>query len=400
MPRASGLAAALAATTATQGLATFAVFVLPVLAPFALRDLGVAPHWIGHQVAAVYIAAALVSSIAGGLIGRWGPARSSQVAVGAGAFGSVLIALGGLPGAVLGSVLIGAGYGLTNPAASMVLSRLTPAGRRNLVYGIKQMGVPLGAALAGLVLPGLALAIGWRGAALVIAAVLLAMVLVLAPFRPHWDAARNPAAPLRGTGGGLSLLRARPGLASVAVIGALYSAAQLALGAYAVTMLVEEFGWSPVVAGMLAAALQIAGAFGRILWAWMADRSRSGLKVLTGLGLMTAAMSLPLPLATGWPVAALAPMLCLLGLCAAGWNGVMLAEASRLATPGGSGHATGAVLSVTFAGVVTGPTLFAAIFAAVGSYAMAFALLAALPLVGAAVAWRAHRHADISGPAA
>ncbi|MBR0642871.1 MFS transporter [Plastoroseomonas hellenica] len=398
MAHASGLTAALVATTATQGLATFAVFILPVLAPFALRDLGVEPHWIGHQVAAIYIAAALVSSIAGGLVGRWGPARGSQVAVAAGAAGCVLIALGGLPGAVLGSVLIGAGYGLTNPAASMVLSRMTPAGRHNLVYGIKQMGVPFGAALAGLVLPGLAIAIGWRGAALAVAMVLLAMTLALGLFRPHWDAARNPAAPLRGAGGGLSLLRARPGLASVAIIGALYSAAQLALGAYAVTMLVEEFGWSPVVAGVLAAALQITGAFGRILWAWMADRLRSGLKVLAGLGLMTAAVLLPLPLTTGWPMAALAPMLCLLGLCAAGWNGVMLAEASRLAPPGGSGHATGAVLSVTFAGVVTGPTLFAAIFAAVGSYALAFAVLAALPLAGAAVAWRAHRRTEITPP--
>ncbi|HEY4253386.1 MAG TPA: MFS transporter [Roseomonas sp.] len=395
---ASGLAPALVTTTSAQGLATFAVFVLPVLAPFALRDLGVEPHWIGHQVAAIYVAAALVSSIAGGVIGRWGPARGSQVAVGAGSAGCLLIALGGLPGAILGSVLIGAGYGLTNPAASMVLSRMTPPGRRNLVYGVKQMGVPLGAALAGLTLPGLALVTGWRGAALAIAAVLALAALVLQVFRPHWDLGRDRSAPLRGAGGGIGLLRARPALFSVAVIGALYSAAQLSIGAYAVTMLVEEFRWSPVAAGALAAALQISGALGRILWAWTADRTRSGMLVLTGLGLMSAAACLPLPLAIHWPAAALAPLLCLLGLCAAGWNGVMLAEASRLAPPGGSGYATGAVLSVTFAGVVTGPTLFAAIFAGVGSYAGAFALLAALPLAGAAVAWRAHRGAGITPP--
>jgi MFS family permease len=398
MASASGLPAALAATTATQGLATFAVFVLPVLAPFALRDLGIAPHWIGHQVAAVYIAAAIVSLVAGGVICRWGPARSSQVALGAGAVGCLLIAAGGLPGAAIGSALIGAGYGLTNPAASLVLSRVTPAGRRNLVYGVKQMGVPLGAALAGLVLPGLALVAGWRGAAGFVALVLLAMALALQPFRPAWDAARNPAAPLRGGGGGLALLRTRPGLASVAAVGALYSAAQLALGAYAVTMLVEEFRWSPVAAGALAAGLQVAGAVGRLLWAWLADRVGSGLKVLAGLGLLSAAASLPLPLATGWPAAALVPLLCLLGLCAAGWNGVMLAEASRLAPPGGAGHATGAVLSVTFAGVVTGPTLFAVIFGALGSYAAAFAWLAVLPLAGAAVAWRGHRRAGVTRP--
>ncbi len=383
----SGLGAALAATTAAQALATWGVFILPVLAPFALPALGAAPHWIGYQVAVIYIAAACVSSIAGGVVGRFGPARGSQMAMAGTAVGSALIAWGTLWSVAVGSALIGASYGLTNPAASTVLSRLAPPARRNMVFGVKQMGVPLGAALAGLVLPGLALAIGWRGAALAVALVVAGAALALGLFRGAWDGGRDPRMPLRGAGGGLKLLRGRPGLLSIAMIGALFSAAQLSLGAYAVTMLVEEFAWSPVAAGAMAAALQIAGAAGRILWAWLADRTGSGFFVLMLVGLMAAACSLPLPFAIDWPTAALAVVLCLLGLCAAGWNGVMLAEATRLAPPGAAGHATGAVLSVTFAGVVTGPTLFAFVFASVGSYALAFALLAGLPLAGAVVAW-------------
>ncbi|MDB5317457.1 MAG: transporter [Rhodospirillales bacterium] len=389
----SGLAAALTATTAAQALATCGVFILPVLAPFALPELGVAPHWIGHQVAVIYIAAACVSSIAGGVIGRVGPARGSQLAMCGTALGATLIALGTLWSVAFGSALIGASYGLTNPAASTVLTRLAPPARRNLVFGVKQMGVPLGAALAGLVLPGLALAIGWRGAALCVGLVVSVAALALGVFRSAWDAGRDASLPLRGAGGGLRLLRGRPALASIAVIGALFSAAQLSLGAYAVTMLVEEFAWAPVAAGAVAAALQIAGAAGRLLWAWIADRVGSGLFVLMLVGLMAAACSLLLPLAIFWPPAALVVLLCLLGLCAAGWNGVALAEASRLAPAGAAGHATGAVLSVTFAGVVTGPTLFALIFSAVGSYAMAFALLAVLPLAGAVLAWRGQRYA-------
>ncbi len=45
-----GLAAALAATTGAQALATLAVFVLPVLAPAAAPDLGVPARWVGYQV--------------------------------------------------------------------------------------------------------------------------------------------------------------------------------------------------------------------------------------------------------------------------------------------------------------------------------------------------------------
>ena len=67
-----GLAAALAATTGAQALATLAVFVLPVLAPAAAPDLGVPARWIGYQVAAVYLPAALVSALAGGALRRFG----------------------------------------------------------------------------------------------------------------------------------------------------------------------------------------------------------------------------------------------------------------------------------------------------------------------------------------
>jgi MFS family permease len=144
-----GLAAALAATTGAQALATLAVFVLPVLAPAAAPDLGVPARWIGYQVAAVYLPAALVSALAGGALRRFGPARTTQAALAAAAAGCLALALGGLPGAAVGSALVGLGYGLTNPAASQVLGRLAPPARRNLVFSVKQSGVPLGAALAG-----------------------------------------------------------------------------------------------------------------------------------------------------------------------------------------------------------------------------------------------------------
>ena len=238
-----GLAAALAATTGAQALATLAVFVLPVLATSAAPDLGVPARWIGYQVAAVYLPAALVSALAGGALRRFGPARTTQIALGAAAAGCLAVALGGLLGAAAGSALVGLGYGLTNPAASQVLSRLAPSARRNMVFAVKQTGVPIGGALAGLLLPSLALALGWRGAVLAAAVLLLLSAAAVGPFRRHWDTERDPGWPLRaGAGGGFRALREQPGLPDLAATSALYSGFQLALGAYTVTMLVEEFG--------------------------------------------------------------------------------------------------------------------------------------------------------------
>lgn len=391
-PRVAGLAVALAATTTCQGLATLCVFVLPVLAPFALRDLEIDPHLIGWQVALLYCFASAGAGLSGGLLARWGPARLTQAGLLCVGFGCGLFALGGLPGVALGTALIGAGYGQTNPAAAQVLARLTTPARRNMVFAVKQTGVPLGAAAAGLVLPSLSLVLGWRGAALAVAAMLLAAVLALQPLRAHWDAERDPTAPLRGgSGSAWRELRASPGLVALAAIGALYAAIQLALGAYAVTMLVEEFGWGPVAAGAAASLVQGMGAVARLAWAWLADRWRAGLLVLAVIGIGSAAAAVLLPLSVAWPVPAVLALIAVLGFCAAGWNGVLIAEAARIAPPGRAGAATGGVLALTFAGVVTGPSVFALVVALAGSYSMAFAVLAVMPAAGAAIALRSQR---------
>ena len=61
------------------------------------------------------------------------------------------------------ALAIGIAYGLPNPAASIVLARHAPADRRGLFFSIKQTGVPIGVALAGLLMPPGLVTLGWRG---------------------------------------------------------------------------------------------------------------------------------------------------------------------------------------------------------------------------------------------
>src|ERR1700750_106060 len=103
MRAAGGLTAALVATTAAQALATLTVFVLPVLAPMAARDLGAAPHWVGWQVACIYLAASATSFLSAGARRRWGRARGTQIALAAAALACAMMVGLGLAGAVLGS---------------------------------------------------------------------------------------------------------------------------------------------------------------------------------------------------------------------------------------------------------------------------------------------------------
>ncbi len=124
----------------------------------------------------------------------------------------------------------------------------------------------------------------------------------------------------------------------------------------------------------------------RIAWGAVADWWRSGMKTLAAIGICTCLGGALLPLALGAPGPAIVLLLCLLGTCAAGWTGLLLAEAARLAAPGKAGDAAGGVLSVAFAGVVVGPSLLGAAVAVTGSYSVAFGMLAVFPGLGALIA--------------
>ena len=138
-------------------------------------------------------------------------------------------------------------------------------------------------------------------------------------FHRAWAAERDPRTRLAaGMGGGLRALREQRGMAGLAAISALYSGFQLALGAYTVTMLVEEFAWTPVAAGFVAAVTQAVGAAARLFWGLVADVWRDGMRTLAAIGAITVACGLLLPLALPWPEMAVIGLFGVLGGSAAG----------------------------------------------------------------------------------
>ncbi len=98
----------------------------------------------------------------------------------------------------------------------------------------------------------------------------------------------------------------------------------------------------------------------------------------------TASFTAAWPLATGLAVAAF------FGATAIGWNGVQLSEVARHAPVGETGAITGASGFITFAGVVTGPPLFALLATVTDSYRTGFfAFGTACMICGAALLRRA-----------
>ncbi|EWY39095.1 hypothetical protein N825_08815 [Skermanella stibiiresistens SB22] len=364
----------LATVTLVQALGTMGMLSFSVIAPSAARSLGVGAELVGFQISLAYVAATLCSAPSGTVVRRWGAVRVSQAALLFCGAGTAVAATGHLALAAVGSILIGVGYGLTNPSASHLLFRFTPPHRRNLVFSIKQTGVPLGGIAAGLLLPRVTEASGWPVALLTVSVAAVALAVALSLVRPRWDADRQPGLELRAdmTEGPRMVWREKP-LRFLSVTAFCFSGLQLCLVTFLVTLLVTELGYSLIFAGTVAAVAQAAGAVGRIVWGWIADRLNNALAVLIMVAITSGlACGFTAVVDPSWPIPLVLVLFVGFGLSAIGWNGVFLAEVARLAPLGTVGTATGGALAFTFAGVALGPTVFAGLYTVVGSYTTMF----------------------------
>lgn len=380
----------LAATTLAQTLVALAMLAPAAIAPEIGQSLDMSPALIGVWVSLAY-GGAMVSSLAGaGLVRRFGPARTTQAALALAAAGMAASAVPDLLALLAGAALVGLGYGMTNPAASHLLTRATPEHRRNLVFSIKQAGVPLGGTLAGLLAPPIALAWGWPAALALIGLLSAVLALALERTRQDWDADRRPEAPLAVNPiEGLGMILADRRLRALSLAGFLYAAVQLSLSSFLVAMLVGELDWSLVDAGLLLAAAQISGVLGRLALGLLADRLHGGTAILVGIGLATGLTAFVVGLLNpGWPVTAVSALMLVMAACALGWNGIYLAEIARAAPTGRVPRATGASLFFTYGGVLVGPSAFALVHEGLGGYAATYAVFALPALAGAWLLFR------------
>ena len=397
---------ALFATLAVQAVATLALNVPAVVAPVIAPALGLAPQRVGSFVGLAYLAAMLSGLILGARMAALGPMRVSTWALLGSACGLAIAGLGiSSPQWLwvwpLAAVLVGAAYGIPNPAASMVLAVHAPPARRGLYFSIKQTGVPIGVGLTGLVVPVLITALPWPWAfGLLAAFCLLSGVLLRSSL--SLDGARSPAsasvAPPGGrlaqTLGPLARVWADPVLRRLGVASLVYSMMQLCFVTFLVSYLKLEAGLSLGSAAAVLAASQALAVAGRVLWGQVADRLIPPLRLLAllGLGMACAIVALgSLPAQASLWLATPAAMAC--ALTAMAWNGVYFAELAHRVPAPVLGAITGATQFLTFCGAMIGPPLFAELVDLGGRHGTAYLTIAALPAAVGLWLWRGARTA-------
>lgn len=383
-------------TTAAQIASAMGIAIFPVIAPHLAQMLGVDASYVGYQMSILFGAAVLTSGFVGTVVLRWGACRSMQWSLWLCAAGMLAGLTGHLYLMPLAAMFSGTSTALAAAGAAHLLFRFGPPQHRNLIFSIKQTGVPLGWATIALIAPVLTVAFSWRVSMLAVLAYSVGGALLMERWRKSWDDDRNPhAASQTNMLTGVVVLWRYPTLRYLAMAGFFFSFAQLCIGSFTVNMLVQEAGYGLVAAGVMLSLMQVAGMAGRLGFGWIADRSGRAITVLVATSLLAAAGCVASMFISGkWPVFMLAGFYVLLGIAVYGWNGVMHAQIARLSPPGMVSVATGGMMVWVFAGILIGPALFAASYRWIGSYTTTFGVLTMVALASAllaAVAVRAQR---------
>jgi MFS family permease len=356
---------------------------LPAIAPEVASALGTPSRMIGYQISLLAAGMEISFVFGGNTSRRFGACRVSQVSLAMFGAGIAICAIPHLLALAAGSLLIGVGYGLLTPAASHLLMRFTPVERRNVVFSIKQTGVPLGGMVAAAIQPAVATYLGWQYALGLAALASFAFAAALQRYRAAWDDDRDPSVraittPMLGIG---MCWRDRS-LRYLSVAGTLLVVAQICLSTFTVVMFTDDVGYSLIAAGFVLTVSYAGGVVGRIFWGWAADRWGNCIAALQTLCLIMAlGVALCAFVDIGWPLIVVYVLFFVLGSTASGWNGAFLAEVARLAPPGHTGTATGGSLFIVNTGQLVGPVFVAQVFLISGSYTTAFAIIALPALV-------------------
>jgi MFS family permease len=365
---------------------------IPVLAPAIVSAMGKPPEAVGILGGAMGFGSVWFFAANRGVTPVLGPLRSLIAACLLAVAGAALIVSGFWAMALCGATVIGFAYAITAPAGSQILSSHTPRRIWGTLFSIRQSGVPMGGAIAGLLGAGLAAAVDWRAGLAALAAIPLICsgMLAVSPARFHVGAsgARFRLRPLFDPVNVIrpfQTLRRMPQLLPLTLASLGFAIGQGSTFSFFTTYMTDGLGLSLALAGTIYSTMQVSAFAGRVLVGFIADRLGSTRLMLI---LMAVASSCALVLLAQydaeWPRPLLFASAGLTGISIATWNGLFLAEIAKVAPHDEVAEATASSTFFTFVAYMITPPLFGALVW-FGDYAIAYYCIAAAVLAAAAV---------------
>jgi MFS family permease len=224
----------------------------------------------------------LTLTLLGNTSKRYGAARTNQIGHAFIASGILILLIPWLPFLIVGSLIIGLGYGMITPSASHLLMRYTLPHRRSTVFSIHQIGIPAGGILASSIAPAITVYTSWHWAVLFSASLLVCVVLLMQVRRHHWDDDRDQSAAIITTNpfAGTQAIWAHPKLRLATLAGSCFSWVQFCTATFTVVACVSVLQMDLLIAGTVLSVVQLSSAAGRVLMGWIVDRINNTIIVL------------------------------------------------------------------------------------------------------------------------
>ena len=369
-------------------------FILPVLAPAIMTTAGLRAENFGWLGGAVGLGSVLFFLTNHAITPVFGPLGTLRLGMVLAIAGGVLFFAHSWVLMVVGSLLVGFGYGTTTPTGSQILADFTPRSAWGTLFSIRQAGVPAGGIVAAAIASATLSLYGWT-TSMGVTLMLLAMVagaLVVVPRR--FNASRplelfsaqrlfdinNIVRPYR-------IVRSVRGLPTLVAAGCGLAMSHGAVTQFFVLYL-HSLGAALTDAAALFALVQTCAMAGRIVFGGVADKMGSSRIVLLILAPLSAAASGLLAFySVDWSFTGQVVAAIIIGLTVGTWNGLYLAEIARLVTPAMVASATASSAVFTFVTYMITPPLVGTLASNFG-WRSGFLAVAMAPIgAGLLLAW-------------
>jgi MFS family permease len=355
-----------------------------VLAPLYTAAAGLPPETVGIIGGLSGLGSVWLFSANKVILPSFGPIRALIFGCFLAPIGAMLLLFQQPTLIFIAAIVMGFGYAITAPAGSEILAKYTPKKLWGTLFSLRMAGVPVGGAVAGIIGASVASLYSWKAAVIVIVFPALITGIFLITMQSKFNGSKfrvnfqllnlfnplNLLSPFR-------VLKKIPGLPLITFVSIGYASIQGGVFTFLTTYLVTEVKISIVLAGGLYGTMQIASFFGRITVGVIADRFFSSRSVLMVLGLTgPCGIYLLTTLENTLSNFILFPSMVVIGISTASWNGLFMAEVTKIAPEHDVSEATSASTFFTFITYMLAPLFF-------GFLALSFSYNFAFYTVGA-----------------
>jgi MFS family permease len=345
--------------TAIQTLGAVTATSLGVFGPILVDELELDAARYGLLVGSMNVGALPTLMAGASIVDRLGPGRSLALSGLASAAGLVVFAANVNFLVMLAALTVaGGGWGLSAISGSGAIIELAPFRQRGVLISIRQLSLPLGGILAGVLVPLVALW-GWQLAFVAQAGAFL----VFAALATQWARARAVPRPRAS--------RRRPprraiqlGLLSIAM-----SSGQWAFLAYVTIEMTGRLGVPYETAVAIFVATQAIGAVARVVLGMVTDRLGPPRTKLLAVTSATSALCL---LAFGLagpdvPTPVIAALAVVTSVFVVGWNGVMIVEMAEAGPRREVNQNLAAGMTLARIGNIVAPPITGSLIVVIGS---------------------------------